>query len=349
MKRVFVNGYGSIGNRIAQFIKDDPEISVVGIGKYSPDDKVSDAISRGFDVYVPEKKIDSFKNYKIKGSIEDVLSNCDLVIDASPGGTGYVNKKTLYDPKGVMAIYQGGESIEGEKQVSDLLFNSRVNYKDAFGKKHVMQGSCNVTGMGRVLQPLREKYDSKIIRFDAILVRRWADLEQTDKTVPDTVELTPNPHHQDDIKHYMGKETPLFIQAIKVPTRQMHVHMLSIRFKGDAPPTSEILEIFKNEYGVATFWTAKGTKQIRDAAESLKFSFKDTNMIHIHANMMESIGDTIKMTYSDDQTGIVIPENHLLMQAMLFQKPYQEAFNHTEKLFHMSEKKRLLEEFFAKK
>lgn len=349
MKKVFVNGYGSIGSRIAQFLKDDPEIKVVGVGKFSPDDKVNDAISRGFDVFVPQKNIDSFKNYKIKGSIESALDECDIVIDAAPAGVGYQNKKQLYEPKGVMAIYQGGESITGEESVSDLLFNSRVNYKDAFGKKHVMQGSCNVTGMGRVLQPLREKYGSRLVRFDAVLVRRWADLEQTNKIVPDTVEWTANPHHQDDIKQYMGKDTPLFIQAIKVPTRQMHVHILNIRFRDDAPKPSEILEIFKDEYGVATLWTAKGTKQIRDAAESMKFSFKDTNMIHIHANMLESIGDTIKMLYSDDQTGIVIPENHLLMQAMLFQKPYEEASKHTESLFHMSEKKRLLEEFFAKK
>jgi glyceraldehyde-3-phosphate dehydrogenase (NAD(P)) len=349
MKKVFVNGYGSIGSRIAQFIKDDQEIKVIGVGKYSPDDKINDAISRGFDVYVPQKSIDSFKNYKIKGSIESALDNSDIVIDASPGGVGYTNKKEFYEPRGLMAIYQGGESVFGDERVSDLLFNSRVNYKEAFGKKHVMQGSCNVTGMGRVLQPLREKFGSQIMRFDAILVRRWADLEQTNKIVPDTIEWTSTPHHQDDVKHYMGKDTPLFIQAIKVPTRQMHVHMMNIRFKDVAPKPSEILEIFKDEYGVATLWTAKGTKQIRDAAESMKFSFKDTNMIHIHANMLESVGDTVKMVYSDDQTGIVIPENHILMQAMLFQKPYEEAFKHTESLFHMNEKKKLLEEFFAKK
>jgi glyceraldehyde-3-phosphate dehydrogenase (NAD(P)) len=349
MKKVFVNGYGSIGNRVAQFIKDDPEIKVIGVGKFSADDKVNDAISRGFDVYVPEKNMNDFKKYKIKGSIENALDNCDIVIDAAPGGVGYKNKKQLYEPRGIMAIYQGGESVFGDERVSDILFNSRVNYKEAFGKKHIMQGSCNVTGMGRVLQPLREKYGSQLVRFDAILVRRWADLEQTNKVVPDTIEWTANPHHQDDIKHYMGKDTPLFIQAIKVPTRQMHVHILNIRFKNAAPMMDEILEIFKNEYGVAILWTAKGTKQIRDAAESMKFSFKDTNMIHIHANMLESIGDTMKVLYSDDQTGIVIPENHLLMQAMLFQKPYEEAFKHTESLFHMGEKKKLLEEFFARK
>ena len=33
MKKVFVNGYGSIGSRIVSFLKDDPEIEVLGVGK----------------------------------------------------------------------------------------------------------------------------------------------------------------------------------------------------------------------------------------------------------------------------------------------------------------------------
>ena len=183
MKRVFVNGFGSIGSRIASFINDDPEIQVIGVGKYSPNEKVNTAISLGLDVFVPEKKMDSFKDFKITGTIETVLDDCDLVIDAAPGGLGYLNKKNLYESKGVMVIYKGGESVYGEKAVSDLLFNSRVNYTEAFEKKHVMQGSCNVTGMGRILQPLREKYGDRLVRFDITLVRRWVDIEQTDKEV----------------------------------------------------------------------------------------------------------------------------------------------------------------------
>jgi len=349
MKNVFVNGYGSIGSRITSFIKDDPEIQIIGVGKYSPDDKVNIAISRGLAVYVPQKKLDSFKNFKISGSIESVLDNCDLVIDASPAGHGYLNKKSLYGPKDLRAIYQGGETIYGEKAISDLLFNSRVNYTNAFEKKHVMQGSCNVTGIGRILQPLREKYGDSLVRFDVTLVRRWADIEQTNVDLKDTIEWSENPHQGDDVKSYLGKETPLFLRAIKVPTRQMHLHLVDIRFKNKAPKPSEILEIFKNEYGVATLWTAKGTKEVRDFANTGNFSFKDTNMVHIHANMLESIEDTVKLMYSDDQTGIVIPENHLLMQAMLFQKPYDDAFKHTEDLFHVEEKKKDLQEHFAKK
>jgi len=349
VKKVFVNGYGSIGSRITAFLKDDPEITVVGVGKYSPDEKVDTAISRGLNVYVPEKKLGEFANYKISGTIESVLDECDLVIDAAPGGHGYKNKKNLYEPKNLPAIYQGGESTMGSEAVSDLLFNSRANYDLAIGKKHVMQGSCNVTGMGRILEPLRDKFGDMLVRFDVTLVRRWADIEQTEKKLTDTIEMTESPHHGDDVKLYFGKDAPLYVRAIKVPTRQMHLHIMDIRFKDVAPRPSEIHDIFRNEFGVATLWTAKSTKAIRDCAQNMGFNFVDTNMIHIHANMTTSIGDTVQMMYSDDQTGIVIPENHMLMQAMLFGRSYEESYAHTESIFHMNEKKQKLEEFFAKK
>ena len=348
MKRVFVNGYGSIGSRIVQFIAGDHDIEVVGVGKYSPDEKVTDALSCGFKVYVPKNKVDSFKNFKISGAIEDIMEECDLVIDASPGGVGYINKKNLYEPKNIRAIFQGGERITGDKAVAQLLFNSRVNYEKAFDRQFVMQGSCNVTGMGRILQPLKEKYGVRIKRFDATLLRRWADLEDVKTEVKDSIEWTYKPHHDEDVKSYMGEDTPLFIRVFKVPTRQMHVHLMDIRFNGTAPNSQEIIDLYKKEYGVATLYGAKGTKDIRDFAESTKFSFKDTNMIHIHADVVEVQDDVVKLTYSDDQTGIVVPENHLLMQSMLFKRKREDAFRHTEELFHMEEKKRLLEEHFRK-
>lgn len=349
MNKVFVNGYGSIGSRITSFLKDDSEITVIGVGKYSPDDDVNLAISRGLNVYVPQKKLNDFTNYKISGTIESAISDCDLVIDASPGGVGYVNKKNLYDSKNVKVIYQGGETILGTEAVSDLLFNSRANYDLAIGKKHVMQGSCNVTGMGRILEPLRDRFGKQLVRFDVTLVRRSADLEQTEKHVIDTVEMSEMPHHGDDVKTYFGKDAPLFVRAIKVPTRQMHLHIMDIRFNHTAPPISEIHDVFKNEFGVAILWTAKGTKEIRDYAQSMNFNFTDTNMIHIHANMTVSNGDTVQLMYSDDQTGIVIPENHMLLQAMLFDRSYNDSFAHTESIFNLKEKKKKLQEHFARK
>ena len=99
MKKVFVNGYGSIGNRIAEFIKDDPDIDVIGIGKHSSNETVQHVIDDGFSVYVPEDKIDDFKNYDISGSIESVLDECDLVIDASQVAVGSPIKKISMNQK----------------------------------------------------------------------------------------------------------------------------------------------------------------------------------------------------------------------------------------------------------
>ena len=240
MKKIFVNGYGSIGSRIAKFIKDDSDLAVIGIGKHSPDEKVQSVINDGFSVYVPENKNEIFKDYNISGTIESILDDCDLVIDASPGGKGFINKKNIYEPKNIKTIFQGGETIFNDNAVADILFNSRVNYAEAFNKKYVMQGSCNVTGIGRILNPLREKYADKLVRFDATLIRRWADLEQTDKQTVDTIEMTEQPHHATDVKAYFGKDAPLFVRAIKVPTKQMHLHIMYIRFNGNAPTSNEI-------------------------------------------------------------------------------------------------------------
>jgi hypothetical protein len=99
---------------------------------------------------VPEKNQNAFSDFTITGNIEAALDESDLVIDASPGGVGFKNKKLFYEPRDILSIYQGGETIDGENAVSNVLFNSKVNYADLSVEKHVMQGSCNVTGMGRI-------------------------------------------------------------------------------------------------------------------------------------------------------------------------------------------------------
>lgn len=343
--RVFVNGYGSIGSRIASFLQDDPEVDVVGVGKYSPDAGVDRATSSGLDVYVPHDSISKF-NGKAAGDIQSALNMADIVIDASPGGQGLRNKE-VYKKHDVGVIYQGGESAFGSESVSSFIFNSRVNYDEALGRRDAIQGSCNVTGLGRIIEPLRERYTSDIKRLDITLIRRWADIEQTSKSFPDTIQLTPNPHHADDARVYLGDDIPLYVRSVKVPTRQMHLHIMDIRFQGEAPPTDDIHRLFAAEKGVAVLHGAADTKQIRDFANTMKYNFTDTNMVHIHTEMSASRGDTVQIAYSDDQTGIVIPENHMLLQAMMLQRPYEDAVRHTESLFHMEQRKHILERHFA--
>ena len=345
MKRVFVNGYGSIGRRVAALVGRDDEVEIVGVGKRTPRDLDSVA-SDGFAVYVPESHASEFDASAVSGTIESVLGSCDLVIDCTPAGTGYENKRALYDPANIMAIYQGGETIHGAAAVSDTLFNSRTNYDSALGKRHVVQGSCNVTGIGKVIRPLAERFAGRIVRADVVLVRRWADIEQHDTKIPDTIEMTPSPHHTGDVRAHMGDDIPVSVRALKVPTRQMHVHVLDVRFAGTPPEPDEIHDVLGSEQAVAILWGAKGTREIREFAASAD-ALADTNMIHVHAEMTATRGDTVQVFYSDDQTGIVIPENHMLLQAMLFGRSYQEALARTESLFGLERRKAELEARFS--
>ena len=43
---------------------------------------------------------------------------------------------------------------------------------------------------------------------------------------------------------------------------------------------------------------------------------------------------------------MVIPENHLLIQSMVFKEPRRKALAYTDKIFQLSKKKKILEEEF---
>lgn len=340
MVRIFINGFGNIGRRLASALSADKEFQFVGIAKYTPDERMKEALDQNFSIFVPENKIEAFKGYSIAGTVKEAIQQSDIIVDAAKDGLGYDNKANYYLPMSKPAIFQGGEDRYGERSVADMIHNSRVNYEKSFDKQYVIQGSCNVTGLGRIMQPLIDKYGDRIKRFDATLIRRWADLEDK-KEVKDSIEWDSKPHHQDDVSDFINKP-PLYVDVYKVPSRMMHVHQMYVRFNNGSPSKDEVIELFEKEWGVAVLYTAKGTANVRKKAMELGFPLGDTNMVHIHAELLKTQDDTLKLVYSDDQTGMVIPENHLLLQAMILRRNKKESMEKTDRLFKMSEKKRIL-------
>jgi glyceraldehyde-3-phosphate dehydrogenase (NAD(P)) len=346
MVKVFVNGFGNIGRRVASAFSKDKEIELIGIGKYSIDERLNEAVEKNFPLYVPENMRLKFKEagFSVSGTIREGIAQSDIVIDAAKDGFGFNNKIDLYLPLNKPAIFQGGEDRDGSKKVADIIHNSRVNFKDMFRRKYVIQGSCNVSGIGRIMQPMIEKYGKEIERYDITLIRRWADLEDK-KVVKDSIEWDQNPHHQEDVKSFIP-QAKLYIEAYKVPSRMMHVHQMTIRFEDAAPEIDSFLEVYKNEFGVAILSNVSGTGDIRMKAMDLGFEFGDTNMVHIHTDATRKQGDTLKIVYSDDQTGMVIPENHLLLQSILFGRSKNDSYDRTDAIFDMQKKRRILESEF---
>lgn len=346
MVKVFINGYGNIGRRLAYILSSDEDFKLVGIGKYTADEKTKDALDNNLAVYVPKTKLRQFRDskYEVSGTVEDAVSRSDIILDAAAEGRGFDNKKRLYEPLDKAAIFQGGEDRTGPRSVADMIHNSRVNYSQANGRRYVIQGSCNVSGMGRIIQPLFEKYGDQISRYDVTIVRRWADLEDS-KDVRDSIEWDRDPHHQNDVKDFLPSAN-LFVEAYKVPSRMMHLHQMVIRFKTRAPSREDVIETLREEFGITILNSAKGTAEVRRKAKELGFNHGDTNMVHIHKEVLRVQDDVLKILYSDDQTGMVIPENHLLLQSMVFGRPKHEAIKKTDSLFSMTKRARMLEDEF---
>ena len=70
--RVGINGYGTIGKRVAYAISKQDDMKVAGVVKHTPDFEARFAAEKGFDVYVTGK--DSIEKFeKAKQFYSDLL------------------------------------------------------------------------------------------------------------------------------------------------------------------------------------------------------------------------------------------------------------------------------------
>ena len=88
--KVCVNGYGTIGKRVADAVAAHPKMQLVGISKYTPDNHAGVAEKLGYGIYVPAEKKADFekKGIKVKGTVEEMINASDIVVDASADGKG---------------------------------------------------------------------------------------------------------------------------------------------------------------------------------------------------------------------------------------------------------------------
>src|SRR5207244_5519257 len=113
-----------------------------------------------------------------------------------------------------------------------------------------------------------------------------------------------------------------------------------------APTKDSVIEALSKEFGVAILNSAKGSADVRNKALMLGFQYGDTNMVHIHEEVLRVQDDILKILYTDDQTGMVIPENHLLLQSMIYRRTRKDAIKKTDILFQIEKKRKILEEEF---
>jgi glyceraldehyde-3-phosphate dehydrogenase (NAD(P)) len=311
---VAINGYGTIGRRVAYGVSKQDDMYVTGIVKNSPD-YVAKQASKYFNIFVPDrdKKREFEENgIKVKGTLEDLLSESNIVVDGTPEGNGEKDLK-LYKQYGIKAILEGGES----KDAVEASFNSYSNYSKSINKNYVRVVSCNTTALARTLSPINEEFG--IIGINATILRRATDPNDSKKGPINAIEpsMTYPSHHAGDLKTVMDNIN-IETTAVKVPTTLMHVHVINIELKTDADKNALISALSKKRRIILLNGGEKinSTAQIMDYARELSRNRSDLYEIAIWKESINIYKNKVHYIQAVHQESDVIPENIDAIRAM---------------------------------
>jgi len=227
MVNVAINGYGNLGKRVADAVAKQDDMKLVGVSKTHPNFEAYVAAMKGYPLYVAEgASIASFRaaGLDVAGTTTDMLREADVVVDATPEGTGAKNLEDRYKKTGIKAIFEGGE----KHAAIGASFNTYCNYESAIGKDYVRVVSCNTTGLCRTLYAVDKAAGIKKVRV--VLVRGGADPVQVKKGPINAIIPKPSTvpsHHGPDVNTVMPG-WDITTMAVLVPTTLMHQHNVMV-------------------------------------------------------------------------------------------------------------------------
>ena len=335
MIRVGVNGYGTIGKRVADAVAAQPDMEVVGVAKASPNYGAEVAIRRGYDLYAAiDDRTDEFEaaGLSVAGTLADLLDDVDAVVDCCPSGVGERNRAT-YEAHDVAAIYQGGE----DAAVADASFNARGSYDAARGADSVRVVSCNTTGLSRLLAPLDETYGVEKARVT--LVRRGGDPSETDRgpindVVPDP--KTVPSHHGPDVNTILP-DVDVDTAALKAPVTAMHTHSVNVTLE-EGPNAAAVRDLLADQGRVFLIPERAGI----DGAGALKDYAADIGRprgdIWENCAWEESVsveGRDLYLFQNVHQEADVVPENVDAIRALMTDTPREVSVARTNETLGM--------------
>ena len=171
--KVAINGYGTIGKRVADAVDAQDDMEIVGVTKTGPSFGCDLAVKKGFPLYCTFDDADRIarfaeQGYECHGGLSDLLAVADVVVDCSPGKLGAENL-AKYQKADVKYMFQGGE----KHALTGLSYTSSANHAENLNAQGTRVVSCNTTGLSRTLVPLYEHCGS--LKVECTMVRRAAD------------------------------------------------------------------------------------------------------------------------------------------------------------------------------
>jgi len=318
--KVGVNGFGTIGRRVADAVAQQPDMKLIGIAKTKPDYKAQLAIKKGYKVYSSDGEgVKAFDKAGLKaaGTVPDLIKDVDIMVDATPGGMGE-KYKPLYVKNGLKAVFEGGE----EAEVADVSFVAQCNFDKALGARYIRCVSCNTTGLCRTLHALDEAF--RVKRARATVIRRAAD----PTSLPS--------HHGPDVNTVLPK-MPIATAALKVPTTYMHVHVLSATLQKPAT-RDDVVNVFEDTTRVILVSKDDGigsTAQLFDFARDMGRPREDIYEICVWRESVTKVEDEVLYFQAVHQEADVIPENVDAIRAALKLSDKEKSIKTTNKTLNI--------------
>lgn len=307
--RVAVNGFGTIGKRVADAVRKQPDMELVGVTKTRPSFEAAAAVAKGYRLYIAgkgERKPFEDAGLPVAGTLSDLLQEVDVVVDAAPDKVGQENA-ALYRPRGIKAIFQGGEKAN----VAEASFNALANYSVGRGKRTLRVVSCNTTGLARAAAVVDRAWG--VESWEAMLVRRAADPAETNRGpingILPTFQLPS--HHGPDVQSVLS-DLPISTTAVVVPTTLMHVHINHVRLRHPPADLGEVVRRFRATPRFRLFrpWEGiTGTPQVMEFAKDRGLGFNDVMENVLWEDGMSLQGSDLRFFQAIHQESIVVPEN----------------------------------------
>ena len=194
MVNVLVAGYGVIGQRLADGVALQDDMDLVGVVDAAPTLTVQALRDRGmpyklYAAYDGAREPLEAAGVPVAGTMEEILPEVDIVLDAAPGGIGAKNKE-LYLKHGNKAVFQGGEKDE----IADVFFHGYANYEQGLNERFLKLTSCNTTGLIRTIDCLDR--GPGVERVAITIIRRVADPGDYHRGIVNALQVDKAPNHQ---------------------------------------------------------------------------------------------------------------------------------------------------------
>jgi len=222
--RVGVAGYGVIGQRLADGVALQGDMELVGVADVAPTLAVRALKEKGmpykfFNAIEENAEILKKAKIPVSGSFEEMVRECDVILDATSAGVGAKNRE-LYVRHNKKAIFQGGE----KNSVADVFFHGYANYEKGLNRQFLKLTSCNTTGLIRSVDCLDRACG--IERVAITIIRRVADPGDYHRGLTNALQMDKAPSHQ--AADLMTIMPHIHATGILVHTPVTHGHIITV-------------------------------------------------------------------------------------------------------------------------